>query len=185
MIDNTPYMARGIYVDAQGNDQNHTFCAIGHKYNGCYSFSIIECVTSILVLNSTSQAQCTQIEQAFAVKYGHETPMHVVNKETMQKKYKHILWVGQYMVFECIAAQNLEKSYISFGAGSYFEYTGKSRFALSIWGNVLVYYTISHQPTVRENVQSRIFSITCNLHTTMLQKSTDPAESTDRRGVYH
>jgi len=129
MIENTPYMARGIYVDADGKDQNHTFCAIGHNHNQYFSFSIIECVTSILVLNNTSEAQCKQSEQALIGKYGRCTPLHVVNKDTMRKKYKHILWVGPYMVFECIAASVLEKAYISFGAGSYFNYTGECLFS--------------------------------------------------------
>jgi len=132
MIENTPYMARGIYVDAAGKDQNHTFCAIGHNNNQCFSFSIIECVTSILVLNNTSEAQCKQTEQALIAKYGRCTPLHVVNKDAMRKRYKHILWVGQYMVFECIAASALEKAYISFGAGSYFKYTGECLSALGV-----------------------------------------------------
>jgi len=128
MIDNTPYMARGIYVDGQGIDQNHTFCAIGHRYDGCYSFSIIECVTSILVLNEKTTVECKRIEKAIASKYDTLTPMHVLNKEEMQKKYKYILWVGQYMVFECIQIQGPSEApnnaYISFGASSYYEYTG-------------------------------------------------------------
>ena len=134
MIENTPYMARGIYVDTEGKDQNHTFCAIGHNNNQCFSFSIIECVTSILVLNNTSEAQCKQTERALMDKYGRCTPLHVVNKDVMRKKYKHILWVGQYMVFECIPAKALQKAYISFGAGSYYKYTGESLFLIGHYG---------------------------------------------------
>ena len=125
MIDNTPYMARGIYVDRKGNDENHTFCVIGHNSNTGYMFSVIECVSSVLVLNNKSVDECMLTQHAFANKYGNHTPMHVQNKETMQKQYKHILWVGPYMVFECIQTTGTNKAYISFGAGSYLEYTGE------------------------------------------------------------
>jgi len=58
------------------------------------------------------------------------------DKNTTREKNKHILWVGPYMVFECIAASALEKAYISFGAGSYFKYTGECLFSLggSVFG---------------------------------------------------
>jgi len=126
MLQNTPYMARGIYEDDDGNDQNHTFCAIGHECGNDFSFSIVECVTPILVLRERSSDDCQHRQNEFAYNYGTKTPMHVLNKQMMAKRYKHILWVGSYMVFECIAATESNHAYISYGAGSYYTYSGKS-----------------------------------------------------------
>ena len=124
MLQNTPYMARGIYEDESGVDQNHTFCVIGHERGRNFFFSVVECVTPILVLNVRGKEQCKQRQDAFANHYGNKTQMHVMNKKMMSQRYKHILWVGPYMVFECIAASGSKHAYISFGAGSYQNYTG-------------------------------------------------------------
>jgi len=124
MLQNTPYMARGIYEDESGADQNHTFCVIGHERGRNFFFSVVECVTPILVLNVSGKEQCKQRQDAFANNFGNKTQMHVMNKKMMAQRYKHILWVGPYMVFECIAASGSKHAYISFGAGSYQNYTG-------------------------------------------------------------
>jgi len=124
MLQNTPYMARGIYEDDDGVDQNHTFCVIGHEHGRKFFFSVVECVTPILVLNVPSGAQCAQRQRAFANNYGTKSQMHVMSKEMMALRYKHILWVGPYMVFECVAKSGNQASFISFGAGSYKDYTG-------------------------------------------------------------
>jgi len=123
MIDNTPYIARGIFVDNAGKDNNHTFCVIGHKTNACYHFSVVECVTCLVVLNNKKDEECRMTERVFADTYRYGTKIHVMNKEQMRLKYKHILWVGPYMVFECIATDNKRPAHISFGAGSYYDYT--------------------------------------------------------------
>jgi hypothetical protein len=124
MMQNTPYMARGIYEDDDCNDQNHTFCVIGHERGRTFFFSVVECVTPILVLNVRTRAQCMQRQRAFAKNYGTTSRMHVMNKETMALRYKHIMWVGPYMVFECVAKSGKRPAFISFGAGSYKNYTG-------------------------------------------------------------
>ena len=123
MIDNTPYIARGIFVDTASNDNNHTFCVIGHKTNESYHFSVVECVTCLVVLNNKNDEECRMTERVLADTYGYKTQIHVMNKEQMRLKYKHILWVGPYMVFECIAADKTRPAHISFGAGSYYDYT--------------------------------------------------------------
>jgi len=124
MMQNTPYMARGIYEDDDCNDQNHTFCVIGHERRRTFFFSVVECVTPVLVLNVRTREKCLQRQRAFAKNYGTKSPMHVMNKEMMALRYKHILWVGPYMVFECVAKNGRRAAFISFGAGSYKEYTG-------------------------------------------------------------
>ena len=123
MINNTSYIARGILVDTTSNDNNHTFCVIGHKTNESYHFSVVECVTCLVVLNNKKDEESRMTEQIFANTYGYNTQIHVMNKEQMRLKYKHILWVGPYIVFECIATDNTRPAHISFGAGSYYDYT--------------------------------------------------------------
>jgi len=130
MLQNTPYMARGIYEDDDGKDQNHTFCAIGHERGNDFFFSIVECVTPILVLQEHTSDDCEHRQNEFAHNYGTRTQMHVLNKTMMAKRYKHILWVGSYMVFECIAATESKHAYISYGAGSYHTYSGESIYLL-------------------------------------------------------
>jgi len=71
-----------------------------------------------------TREKCLQRQRAFAKNYGTKSPMHVMNKEMMALRYKHILWVGPYMVFECVAKNGRRAAFISFGAGSYKEYTG-------------------------------------------------------------
>ena len=148
MIDNTPYIARGIFVDAAGNDNNHTFGVIGHKTNESYHFSVVECVTCVVVLNNKNDEECKMTERVFAETYAYNTPIHVMNKEQMRLKYKHILWVGPYLVFECIATDNTRPAHISFGAGSYYDYTRE--FIMFICGDM-------HTPThaTRPRVQKK------------------------------
>jgi len=136
MMQNTVYMARGIYED-KGVDQNHTFCVIGHERARDFHFSVVECVDAVLILNHKNDDECRHTEHEFAKKYGNVTKMHVTNKAQAAKRYKHILWVGPYMVFECIAATDTKAAYISYGAGSYFTYTGKCC-NCSEWDSVFV-----------------------------------------------
>jgi len=152
MIDNTPYIARGIFVDAAGNDNNHTFGVIGHKTNECYYFSVVECVTCLVVLNNKNDEECKMTERVFADAYKYNTPIHVMNKEQMRLKYKHILWVGPYLVFECIATDNTRPAHISFGAGSYYDYTRE--FIMFICGDM---HTPTHATRPRVQKKARPF----------------------------
>ena len=125
LLQNTPYMARGIYEDDDDHDQNHTFCAIAHEHGSNFFFSIVECVTPVLVLQERTIADCQHRQTEFMNSYGSKNQLHVLNKKIMSKRYKHILWIGPYMVFECVAACATKHAYISFGAGSYQMYTGE------------------------------------------------------------
>lgn len=80
MLQNTTYIARGIYEDGQGNDQNHTFSVIGHEHGQSYHFSVIECVAPIFIFHDKTDQECEHIKQEFAKNYGIRTKMHVTNK---------------------------------------------------------------------------------------------------------
>ena len=118
MMQNKVYMARGIYEDPNGRDQNHTFCVIGHQRGREFYFSVIECVAAILIFHDKTLEECQHTQKEFAKNYGAKTQLHVMNKKMASERYKHILWVGPNMVFECIGPTQTHAAYLSFGAGS-------------------------------------------------------------------
>jgi len=69
MLQNTPYMARRIYEDEHGIDQNHTFCVMGHERGRNFFFSVVECVTLILVLNVQGKEQWMHSQTTMAIKH--------------------------------------------------------------------------------------------------------------------
>jgi len=69
MMQNTLYMARGIYED-KGIDQNHTFCVIGHERARDFYFFVVKCVTAVLILNDKNDDECKHTEHEFAKKNG-------------------------------------------------------------------------------------------------------------------
>jgi len=122
------YIARGVYYDEElDKDGNHTFCVVGHTGKDNYHFSIVECVSAVLIIHNKDDAACAVIGETFENALSEQkTPLAVLNKTSAAHCYKHILWVDMYMVFEYVHDPHYpggREMLLSFGAASYFDYT--------------------------------------------------------------
>jgi len=133
------YMARGIYNPPeqydtqQQNDAdvqkegNHTFGVVGHRVHGMFYFSVVECVTALLVVHDDQNdgVKCEQIQQDFwRDMCKKKCELEVINTTEAANAYKHVLWVDMYMVFEYSPCQRngQHEMLLSFGAGTYHTY---------------------------------------------------------------
>ena len=124
-IQDRVYMARGIYEEAGFEDKNHAFCVVAHDSSQSFYLSVIECVTPVLVMHDKTAEECKFLQKKLADVYAaQKTPLIVHNKEIMQKLYKHVVWVGKYIVFEVMRLDS-GPPFVSLGAGCYYPYRGK------------------------------------------------------------
>ena len=125
-IQDRVYMARGIYEEARFEDKNHAFCVVAHDSSERFYLSVIECVTPVLVMHDKTAEECKFLHEKLAEVYAaQKTPLIVYNKEIMRKLYKHVVWVGKYIVFEVMRLDS-GPAFVSLGAGCYYPYRGKT-----------------------------------------------------------
>jgi len=141
------YMARGIYhpedtgdgcltedsvpEPEDATDGNHTFGVVAHTVANTFYFSVMECVSAVLVLRSEDEARNTSVCNIFNAEIQRALPestpltyLDVMSTQQAASMYKHVFWVDEYMVFEyapCIREGRTEML-LSFGAATYHQY---------------------------------------------------------------
>ena len=132
------HMARGIYHDANPDDGNeaktsqqhentgnHTFGVVAHTVAACFHFSVIECVSAVLILHDKEGSECEHLADAFQDRMQSlHTNLDVINDDEAAEAYRHVLWMGTYMVFEYTKCRrnNADEMLLSYGAATYRTY---------------------------------------------------------------
>jgi len=132
------YMARGIYHDPnpdEGSEAeppqqhestgNHTFGVVAHTVAACFHFSVVECVSAVLILHDKKGSECEHMADAFQHRMKSlQTNLDVINEDEAAEAYRHVLWMGTYMVFEYTKCRrnNADEMLLSYGAATYQTY---------------------------------------------------------------
>lgn len=126
------YIARGIYEQAC-TENNHTFNVVMHTYDAQCQLSIVENVqptvicppeinTDVLrqglwLIENTTKGDNTENCATGAC----ASKLNVMDQKSARKRYRYILWMDEYMVFE-VGRTGRGRCMLQHGASVYYEY---------------------------------------------------------------
>lgn len=126
-------MGRGIYVQ-NGIENNHTFNVALHVYQAQCQLSIIENVQPTVIcppsINADALADALYAVENTTISEDIENcstsacakNLNVLDQSDARERYRYVLWMDQYIVFEITPAATLGGTSMRLGAAAYFEY---------------------------------------------------------------